>query len=63
MEKFIISPTIQAKQIYFSFVYDAPMKNDNKQRAINHVSQLIESNPNEREYWEQVLQELFEMGV
>ena len=59
----IVSPTNQAKRIYFGFVYDAPMHSDNKECAINHVIKLIESNPNEREYWEQVLQELFEMGV
>ena len=63
MEKFMISPTNQAKRIYFGFVYDAPMHSDNKQRAINHVTELIDSNPNEAQYWEDVLQELFKIKV
>lgn len=63
MEKNLISPIEKAKQIYFDFIYNAPMHNDNKQRALDYVNRLIDGNPNQRQYWEDVKKSLYEVGA
>lgn len=63
MEKNLISPIEKAKQIYFDFIYNAPMHNDNKLRALHYVNGLIDGNPTKREYWQDVKKALYEMGA